>query len=48
MLSKGPSFGLPERYGRQTPLNARLRKLILDAEAAGNGPPGLSPADIRA
>jgi len=45
---QGAIIRLAERYGRQTPLNARLRKLILDAEAAGNGPPGLSPADIRA
>ncbi len=44
---QGAIIALAERYGRQAPLNARMRALIREAEAAGKGPPGLTPADIR-
>lgn len=44
---QGAIIALADRYGRQAPLNARMRALIRKAEAAGKGSPGLSPADIR-
>ncbi|MEL7125814.1 MAG: 2-dehydropantoate 2-reductase [Pseudomonadota bacterium] len=43
---QGVILDLAARYGRQAPLNARLRQLIKAAEVAGNGSPGLSPSDI--
>ena len=43
---QGVILDLAARHGRQAPFNARLRQLIKQAEADGNGPPGLSPADI--
>ena len=44
---QGAILQLADRYGRQAPLNARMRSLIRAAEQAGNGPPGLSPREIR-
>ncbi|WP_299610291.1 2-dehydropantoate 2-reductase [uncultured Tateyamaria sp.] len=44
---QGAIIALAERHGRQAPLNTRMRALIREAEAAGNGSPGLSPGDIR-
>lgn len=44
---QGAILHLAERYGRQAPLNARMRTLIRAAEVAGNGPPGLSVDQIR-
>ncbi len=44
---QGAILDLAGKHGRQAPLNARMRALIKDAEAAGHGPPGLSPRDIR-
>ncbi|WP_299732069.1 2-dehydropantoate 2-reductase [uncultured Tateyamaria sp.] len=44
---QGAILHLADRLGRQAPLNARMRSLIRAAEAAGEGPPGLSPRDIR-
>ena len=44
---QGAILHLADRLGRQAPLNARMRSLIRAAEEAGNGPPGLSPGDIR-
>jgi 2-dehydropantoate 2-reductase len=44
---QGAILDLADRYGRQAPLNARMRSLIRSAEAAGKGPPGLTPAQIR-
>lgn len=44
---QGAILSLAARFGRQAPLNARMRALIKEAEVAGNGPPGLSPTDIR-
>ncbi len=44
---QGTILALAARYGRQAPFNARMHRLIKQAEAAGSGPPGLSPKDIR-
>ncbi|WP_299374984.1 2-dehydropantoate 2-reductase [uncultured Tateyamaria sp.] len=44
---QGAILDLAARYGRQAPLNARMHALIRAAEAEGEGPPGLSPGDIR-
>lgn len=44
---QGAIIALAERHGRQAPLNTRMRALIREAEAAGNGSPGLLPGDIR-
>ncbi len=44
---QGAILQLADRFGRQAPLNARMRMLIREAEAARNGPPGLSVAQIR-
>lgn len=44
---QGAILALAAHHGRQAPLNARMRALIKRAEAAGNGPPGLGPSDIR-
>lgn len=44
---QGTILSLAARYGRQAPLNTRMHSLIKAAEAAGNGPPGLRPKDIR-
>ena len=44
---QGTIIALAERFGRQAPLNSRIRALIQDAEAAQSGPPGLLPRDIR-
>jgi len=44
---QGAILTLADRHGRQAPLNARMRALIRAAEAAGKGPPGLSPDQIR-
>lgn len=44
---QGAILHLAERFGRQAPLNARMRVLIRAAEAAGEGPPGLSVDQIR-
>ena len=43
---QGVILDLAQRQGRQAPLNTRMRHLIKQAEAAEEGPPGLSPADI--
>ncbi|WP_299689443.1 2-dehydropantoate 2-reductase [uncultured Tateyamaria sp.] len=43
---QGVILDLAARHGRQAPLNTRMRQLIKQAEAEGNGPPGLSPSDI--
>ena len=43
---QGVILDLARRQGRQAPLNTRMRHLIKQAEAAEEGPPGLSPADI--
>lgn len=45
---QGTILSLAARYGLQAPLNTRMHDLIKAAEAAGNGPPGLHPQDIRA
>jgi len=44
---QGTILQLAERFGRQAPLNARMRHLVQAAETAGKGPPGLSVDDIR-
>ena len=44
---QGAILQLAGRFGRQAPLNARMRTLIRAAEAAGDGPPGLSVEQIR-
>lgn len=44
---QGAILRLAEQVGQQAPLNARMHELIRKAEAAGNGPPGLSVKDIR-
>lgn len=44
---QGAILELASRHGRQAPLNARMRSLIRAAEAAGEGPPGLRPDEIR-
>ncbi|MEM8653417.1 MAG: 2-dehydropantoate 2-reductase [Pseudomonadota bacterium] len=44
---QGAIIALAARNGRQAPLNTRMRALIRQAEAAGNGPPGLTPSQIR-
>ncbi|MEX0309808.1 MAG: 2-dehydropantoate 2-reductase [Tateyamaria sp.] len=44
---QGTIIALAERHGRQAPLNSRIRGLIRDVEVRGDGPPGLSPQDIR-
>ncbi|WP_261385842.1 2-dehydropantoate 2-reductase [Tateyamaria omphalii] len=44
---QGAIISLADRHGRQAPLNARMRYLIRKAEAAGKGPPGLTPEQIR-
>ena len=44
---QGAIIALADRHGRQAPLNARMRHLIKQAEAAGDGPPGLTPDQIR-
>jgi 2-dehydropantoate 2-reductase len=44
---QGAIMHLADRYGRQAPLNARIRALIRAAEQAGKGPPGLTPQEIR-
>lgn len=43
---QGAILTLAAAHGVAAPLNARLRALIRDAEAAGKGPPGLTPTDI--
>ena len=44
---QGAILELASRHGRQAQLNARMRSLIRAAEAAGKGPPGLGPDEIR-
>jgi 2-dehydropantoate 2-reductase len=44
---QGVIIGLAAKSGQGAPLNTRIRALIHDAEAAGNGPPGLAPTDIE-
>ena len=44
---QGVIIGLAAKSGQSAPLNTRIRALIHDAEAAGNGPPGLAPTDIE-
>ncbi|WP_299377895.1 2-dehydropantoate 2-reductase [uncultured Tateyamaria sp.] len=44
---QGTILQLADRFGRQAPVNARMRQLIQAAETAGNGPPGLSVDEIR-
>lgn len=44
---QGSILHLADHFGRQAPLNARMRLLIRAAEEAGNGPPGLTVSDIR-
>ncbi|MFL4468531.1 2-dehydropantoate 2-reductase [Tateyamaria armeniaca] len=44
---QGAILQLADRFGRRAPLNARMRTLIRAAEEAGDGPPGLSPREIR-
>mmetsp|Transcript_23487 Transcript_23487/g.41322 ORF Transcript_23487/g.41322 Transcript_23487/m.41322 type:complete len:343 (-) Transcript_23487:729-1757(-) len=44
---QGEILTLAARHGRHAPLNARMRTLIKAAEAAGTGPPGLKPGDMR-
>lgn len=44
---QGAILHLADRFGRQAPLNARLRALIRTAEMANEGPPGLSVDQIR-
>ncbi|MFT6022163.1 MAG: 2-dehydropantoate 2-reductase [Ascidiaceihabitans sp.] len=43
---QGVIIDLAAKTGKSAALNSRIRALIRDAETAGNGPPGLSPADI--
>ncbi|WP_299046504.1 2-dehydropantoate 2-reductase [uncultured Tateyamaria sp.] len=44
---QGAIIALAARHGRHAPLNTRMRALIRAAEDAGNGPPGLTPREIR-
>ncbi|MEP4247628.1 2-dehydropantoate 2-reductase [Tateyamaria sp.] len=44
---QGAILQLAERFGRQAPLNARMRVLIRTAEAAADGPPGLGVEQVR-
>ena len=44
---QGAILHLAERHGRQAPLNARMRTLIRAAEQENQGPPGLTPEQIR-
>jgi 2-dehydropantoate 2-reductase len=44
---QGVITGLADRYGLQVPLSRRVVALIKNAEAAGNGSPGLTPEQIR-
>ena len=44
---QGAIIALADRHGRRAPLNARMKALIREAEAAGKGPPGLTPEQIR-
>ncbi|KIC51213.1 2-dehydropantoate 2-reductase [Tateyamaria sp. ANG-S1] len=44
---QGAIIALADRHGKQAPLNARMCSLIRQAEAAGTGPPGLTPQQIR-
>jgi 2-dehydropantoate 2-reductase len=37
---------IADRHGLQVPLSRRVVALIGDAEAAGKGPPGLTPEQI--
>lgn len=43
---QGVIVDLAQRHGLQAPLNARVRGLIKQAEASGNGPPGLTAAAV--
>lgn len=44
---QGAIIALAERHGIAVPLSRRIVALIKQAEAAGRGPPGLSPQQIR-
>lgn len=44
---QGEIIRLAEGLGRTAPVNTRLLEMIKAAEAAGNGPPGVSVRDIR-
>lgn len=44
---QGAIIALAERHGIAVPLSRRIVALIREAEAAGNGPPGLTPQQIR-
>ncbi len=44
---QGVITGIAERRGLQAPLSRRIVALIKQAEAAGKGSPGLTPAQIR-
>lgn len=44
---QGAILHLAERFGRQAPLNARMRVLVRAAEVADDGPPGLSVDQLR-
>jgi 2-dehydropantoate 2-reductase len=44
---QGVIIGIAERHGLQVPLSRRVLALVRAAEAAGNGAPRLTPAQIR-
>jgi 2-dehydropantoate 2-reductase len=44
---QGAIIALAERHGVSVPLSRRIVALIRDAEAAGKGPPRLTPQEIR-
>ena len=44
---QGVITGIADRRGLRAPLSRRIVALIKEAEAAGKGSPGLTPAQIR-
>jgi len=44
---QGAVIALAEQNGVDVPLMCRIVALVKDAEAAGKGPPGLTPQQIR-
>ena len=44
---QGAIIALAERHGVSVPLSRRIVALIREAEAAGKGPPRLTPQEIR-